>query len=142
MDSRGHVKSRLIIRVEAGDGNRWLPSLVQKGDERRNAQWARCADFRHSRDGNGMRDRTLPPVVEYEEAGPAVAGFVRPVHRDTLDLSAEAAPQHVPIGLFARQIDPGQHIRLAGRYGERTAGVEQPRKPLLAAGARPAPHRI
>ena len=61
------------------------------------------------------------------------------MHRDTLDLGAESAPQHVPVGLFTCQIDPGQHIRLVGRGSEHAAGVEQPRKPLLAAG--PAPRR-
>jgi hypothetical protein len=33
----------------------------------------------------------LSPIVEHEEARPAVARLVRAVHRDTLDLRAEAA---------------------------------------------------
>src|ERR1700730_10331921 len=74
---------------------------------------------------------TLSPIVEYEEPRPAIARLVRAVHRDPLDLCAEAAPQHQTVGFLARQIDPGQDCRHAGRNGELGAGVEQRGKAVL-----------
>src|SRR3954453_22436258 len=55
----------------------------------------------------------LSPIIEHEEPGPAVAPFVRTVHRDALDLGTEAAPAHRAVGLLARQIDAGHHIHHA-----------------------------
>src|ERR1700724_675235 len=49
----------------------------------------------------------LSPIVEHEEPGPAVTWLVRAMHRDALDLGAEAAPEHCAVGFLARQIDPG-----------------------------------
>src|SRR5579862_471987 len=51
-----------------------------------------------------------PPIVEHKEPRPAVAGLVWPVHRHDLNLGPEAAPLHVPVGLLARRIDPGENI--------------------------------
>src|SRR5437667_5444355 len=79
----------------------------------------------------------LSPVVQHEEPGPAVARLVGPVHRDALDLRAEAASEQVAVGLLARQIDPGHHRCHAGRNGKRGAGIEQSGKAALGARSRP-----
>src|SRR6202158_5735926 len=67
----------------------------------------------------------LSPIVEHEEPGPAVAWLVRAMHRDALDLGAEAAPEHCAVGFLARQIDPGHSGGQAGGDGRRGAGIEQ-----------------
>src|SRR5207237_8564855 len=79
----------------------------------------------------------LSPIVEHEEPGPAVARLVRAMHRDALDLRAEAASEQVAVGLLARQIDPGHHRCHAGRNGKRGAGIEQSGKAALGARSRP-----
>src|SRR5439155_12774612 len=56
----------------------------------------------------------LSPVVQHEEPRPAVPRFVGPVHRHALDLRAEAASEHLAVGLLARQIDPGHNRAQAG----------------------------
>src|SRR5260370_39572907 len=61
----------------------------------------------------------LSPIVESIDVGPAVARLVRPVHRDALNLRAEAAREQVGGGLLARQGDPGPHRCHAGRDGKR-----------------------
>src|SRR5436190_300632 len=78
----------------------------------------------------------LTPIVEHEEPGPAVARLVRAMHRDALDLRAEAAPEHRSVGLLARQIDAGHHIHHADCGGERGAGIEQRGKTVLRSGSR------
>jgi hypothetical protein len=42
----------------------------------------------------------LSPVVEDVEAGAAIAPIIRPVHRYTRDLGAEAARDHVAVSLL------------------------------------------
>src|SRR5205823_12186776 len=78
----------------------------------------------------------LSPIVEHEEPGPAVARFVGAVHRHPLDLRAKAAPEQVPVGLLARQIDPGHdraHARRAGMCCRRRAAWRSgPRLPRRA----------
>src|SRR5947208_14540335 len=56
----------------------------------------------------------LSPIVEHEEPGPAVAGLVRAVHRDPLDLGAEAAREPLAVGFFARRVDAGDDGGRAG----------------------------
>src|SRR5207302_403013 len=75
----------------------------------------------------------LSPIVEHEQPAPAVARLVGPVHRHALNLRAKAAPDQVPVGLLARQIDPGHHRRHAGRAGQRGASIEQRGKTVFGA---------
>src|SRR5580700_3690520 len=77
------------------------------------------------------------PIVENVEAGSAVAGLIRPMHRHALDPGTKPASQHMPVRLLARQIDPRQHVLHADRLRESGATVEQRRETLLAARARP-----
>src|SRR5947209_4674093 len=75
----------------------------------------------------------LSPIVEHEEPGPAVARLVRAMHRDALDLRAEAASEHRAVGLLARRVDPGYERAHAGRNGKRGAGVDQRGEAVLGA---------
>src|SRR5437764_6067907 len=78
----------------------------------------------------------LSPIVEHKEPGPAVAGLVRAVHRDTLDVRAEAAREHRAVGFFARGVDPGDEGGHAGGGRDPGAGVEQRGEAVGAPGAR------
>src|SRR6266478_8588208 len=77
----------------------------------------------------------LSPIVEHEEPGPTVAGLVGTVHRDTLDLRAEAACEHRAVGLFARRVDAGNDGGHPGGGREPGAGIEQRGEAVRGAGA-------
>src|SRR5437588_8102433 len=77
----------------------------------------------------------LSPIVEHEEPGPAVAGLVGTVHRDTLDLRAKAAREHLAVGFFARRVDAGDDGGHAGGDREPGAGIQQRGEAVRAPGA-------
>src|SRR5581483_369464 len=67
----------------------------------------------------------LPPVVEHVGAGAAEAGGVVAVHRDALELGAEAEGLHRPVGFFAGEVDAGEDALCPDRVRQRGAGVEE-----------------
>lgn len=72
------------------------------GDEGWNAGQSRAAELCAFPLPRPAGPYFLSPVIQHEEAGPAVARLVRPVHRHHLRPGAKAACQHLPVGFLAR----------------------------------------
>ena len=66
-----------------------------------------------------------PPVVDDVQAGPAIASFVRPVHRNALNMCPESSSKQLTISLAPVKVYTGLHAPQTAFSGERFAAVQK-----------------
>src|SRR5687767_10025964 len=78
----------------------------------------------------------LPPVIEHERVGPAVARLIGAVHRDALELRPKPELLHGPIGRLAACVHSGHDDGHSDGGAKVDARIEERRKSLLGAWTR------